>query len=221
MQVANQLGVGLRQVLGNAAGFGGRDAMPGLLLHYTMQNVSGSVLVDEQGRFDGAMSSVGLVEVGAEFNGSNGHVSVSSFPAKPERFVLYADFTAHQVGDFDSILGTISGWGTMLFRFEAGVVKFYVWKDSEYLIIEHPVSVGVNYRVLLQVDGSKMEMYVNGARVGSLIDERPIVYKPDDYGLRLGGDYNLTAGRFFDGVIREFKAFDAMLSEDQAIVMTA
>lgn len=206
----------LRAAAGNKGG-GGGIPQSGLLIHYTMDNISGSTLIDESVNGNDGNIVGPTIETGyLDFDGTNDRVDVTGFDVKRQSLAYFADITPDVIGENDSVVDDINGFGAAFFRFQSGSIYFYIWNGSTYRTLIHPVTAGNRYKIVAQhdsVDGS--ELWVNGVLVDSDLTPWTVVYAGSESGRRLGATYALQTGRFYDGKFWEFAEYNRLLTSTE------
>lgn len=201
-----------------ARGTGGGPVGPiptsGLLAHYTMDNISGSTLIDESvNGNDGTIYSATAGAGYLDFDGSNDRVDVLGFNVKRQSLAHFADITPNIIGENDSVIDSIDGYGATIFRFNSGSIYFYLWNGSAYRTLTHPVTAGNRYKIVAQHDSvTGSELWVNGTLVASDYTPLTIAYQGPEAGRRLGANYALTSGRFYDGKFWEYAEYNRLLT---------
>jgi hypothetical protein len=205
-------------MLANRLLMAGDRGMPlaGLLLWYDMINYSGSTLINNAGG-NNAQIYNGSVGAGfVDFNGSNTRIDVAGFEVKRQKCTYFVDITPDVIGDNDSIVDDIGGWGACFFRFLSGRIYFYIWNGSSYRTLTAAVSSANRYKIVAQHDSDiGSQLWVNGVLVQNNTTPMAIVYRGLETGRRLGATYELASGRFYDGKLWEYAEYNRFLTAQE------
>lgn len=191
--------------------------LSGLLLWYDMKTYSGSNVVNgagsgNNGQLINASTGVGYVD----FNGSSTRIDVPGFDVKRQKCTYFVDITPTLVADFASIVDDIDGYGACFFRFLSGQIYFYIWNGSSYRTLTAPVSAGIRYKIVAQHDDAVgSQLWVNGVLVQNVPTPGPIVYRGPESGRRLGAQYELAPGRFYNGRLWEYAEYNRFLTPSE------
>ena len=194
----------------------GRDRIPtdGLVAWYTMDNISGSTLVDEMGNYNGTIYGATPGSGFLDFDGTNDRVE-NSYPSKVQEFSWVVDINADVLGDLDTIINTVDGYSAVYLRFASGgLIQFGVYNGA-YTRLDAPVSASTRYRVVSQHDGSDTQIWINGSLIDSALGVGAIVYQGPEAGRRIGAGNALITDRHYNGKIFEFLEYNRLLTSSE------
>lgn len=193
-----------------------RPGLPlgGLLIWYDFKNYSGSNVINgAAGGVNGQIINGSPASGFVDFNGTSTRIDVPGFEVRRQKCTYFVDITPTVIGDNDSIVDDIDGYGACFFRFLSGKIIFYIWNGSSYRLLEAAVTAGVRYKVIAQHDDAVgSQLWLNGVLVQNVATPMPIVYKGPEAGRRLGAQYALDPSRFYNGRMWEYAEYNRFLT---------
>lgn len=225
------------------AAAGNRGSIPtdGLVAHYTMDNISGSTLVDEMGNFDGtiynASQVAGAVGQALQFQGStSSYVDIGnnfSFIQKTRNFALCFIFKVDDLSsDYRTLCGnspvrtadagvfaSIRATGEMRFAITRGLAGQGPVIDFNTSGLS--ISTGVANRLVITGDDSVgVSVFINGAKHSTELYEAASTSSNDTRSLFLGA-CNDDGGAFpFPGYEDQVRIYNRPLTDAEAILVT-
>jgi hypothetical protein len=189
----------------NKSDYQATSPLPDPIAFYTFDNVSGSTLVDEMGNYDGVISGMTQVDDGTgnmvgSFDGSNDSISISKINVSA--MSVFAEIKRDSVAAME-----IASSSTSNYILYISSSSLYVRNNSNSVAgaWSHSMNTTDTYKVLLVLDGTNAEIFIDGVSLGS---------KP------LAGTYSIdTIGKgynsHFDGTIDNFAIWDKALTQTE------
>lgn len=205
----------------------GRRGIPtnGLVAWYTMDNISGSTLVDEMGNYDGtitgATTTTGVIDDALLFDGAGDIVEVNdggglAFDVFSVSFWMKADVDIDDITEFGeqmSLTGRdnegVNGWWFGRSREDnSGELRFGT--HSGNIKTDYQFDTNVNHVVLVQRSDAESEVWVNGQLNAS--GDNGYTGASTDNILYIGGKDNDYT---FGGWIDQYRVYNRALSEEE------
>lgn len=210
----------------------GRDRIPtdGLIAHYTMDAISGSTLIDEQGTYDGTITAgtqvAGVIGLALEFDGSSGGCNVdalaqsmtSSSPFSASVFFKAYDTTGQQeILEFVlwGLQANHDGWRILLVGADLYIQFFNDSGTAQNTIVSGAVAANTDYHVSIAYDGSAFAVRLNDAEIAT----GTAAYSTPQGG-RLGTSYN-AGSETLNGYIDQLRVYDRAISADESDLLYA
>ncbi|SDO30017.1 Concanavalin A-like lectin/glucanases superfamily protein [Halomonas shengliensis] len=145
----------------------------GLRCHYRFDSLQNSVVIDENGIYDGVSYGVSLVE---SFYNKAAYFDGASYIDAGQALDCSADFTVHAIVEPDSPLpagdqalvykGTTNREFYLFVRSgEVGCRVFYNGSSNSYLELTYPVPTGQKFNIGVRRAGLNVSLFVNGVEV--------------------------------------------------------
>jgi hypothetical protein len=187
----------------------GQSPIGSLIAFYTFDNVSGNTLVDEMGNYDGTISGMTTVDDGTgnmvgSFDGSNDSISISKINVN-----AMSVFTEIK-RDSTSVM-EIASSGTSNYILYISSTELYIRNNANSYAgpWSHSMNTTDTYKVLLVLDGTNAEIFIDGVSLGSKA---------------LSGTYSIdTIGKgynsHFNGTIDNFAIWDKALTQEEITLL--
>ncbi|QEO58336.1 LamG-like jellyroll fold domain-containing protein [Francisella marina] len=224
------------------SGSGGGDITTGLIAHYTMDNISGNTLIDEQGFSDGTLfGGWTAVANGIQFDGSTGYADLNNtfnYITNTNIFTISIDIyrNSSTFGDtIDTLLsssfasatnGLSIAYDNRVVTGSNKIIRLFYQADAPNntatdIQVTNNIPSDINkHNIIASGDGTTLRLYLDNVEIGSVNFVSTALSAPNNIFLAAFNN-NGTAGLFSDVTIGETRFYNRALSQADRDLLNA